>query len=59
MSFPELLGGGVGHHAVAHHQNSASSIERLQRMNRVHAGLLAAVLDGERNAETAKPRKRR
>jgi hypothetical protein len=50
MSFPELLGGGVGHHAVAHHQNSASSIDRLQRMNRLHAGLLADLLSRLRAA---------
>lgn len=45
INFPEILGGGLGHHAVAHHQNAQGSIDRLKQMNRVQVGLLADLLE--------------
>ncbi|MGV3620202.1 MAG: DUF1552 domain-containing protein [Archangium sp.] len=44
LSFNESLGGGNGHHAVAHHGGTQSSIDRLKQMNRVQSGLLADLL---------------
>lgn len=44
LSFAEQLGGGSGHHAVAHHGGTQSSIDRLKLMNRVQTGLLADLL---------------
>ncbi|PZR08429.1 MAG: hypothetical protein DI536_24945 [Archangium gephyra] len=44
LSFNEALGGGSGHHAVAHHGGTQSSIDRLKQMNRVQTGLLADLL---------------
>lgn len=44
LSFNESLGGGSGHHAVAHHGGTQSSIDRLKQMNRVQTGLLADLL---------------
>lgn len=45
ITFPELLGNGNGHHAVAHHGGTQSSIDRLKLMNRVQVGLLADLLE--------------
>ncbi len=44
LTFNEQLGGGNGHHAVAHHGGTQSSIDRLKLMNRVQTGLLADLL---------------
>lgn len=44
LSFNEMLGGGAGHHAVAHHGGTQSSIDRLKLMNRVQTALLADLL---------------
>ena len=44
MNFPEALGGGAGHHAVAHHGGTQSSINRLKQINQVQVGLLADLL---------------
>ncbi len=44
LYFPELLGGGAGHHSCAHHGGTVETIERLKRVNRVHTGLLADLL---------------
>ncbi len=45
MSFPEALGGGAGHHAVAHHGGTQSSIDRLKAINQVQAGIIADLVD--------------
>lgn len=50
LSFAEQLGSGLGHHAVAHHQQNASSIERLKQMNRLQVGLLADLLQKLKSA---------
>ncbi len=44
LVFPEAVGSGAGHHAVAHHGGSQSSIDRLRQMNRLQTGLLADLL---------------
>lgn len=44
LTFNEQLGGGNGHHAVAHHGGTQGSIDRLKLMNRVQTGLLADLL---------------
>lgn len=44
LTFNEMLGNGSGHHAVAHHGNTQSSIDRLKLMNRVQTGLFADLL---------------
>lgn len=44
MTFAESLGGGSGHHAVAHHGGTQSSIDRLKAINRVQIGLLSDLL---------------
>ena len=44
LNFPEALGGGAGHHAVAHHGGTASSINRLKQINGVQIGLLVDLL---------------
>ncbi len=44
INFPEALGGGAGHHAVAHHGGTQSSINRLKQINEVQVGLLADLL---------------
>lgn len=44
MNFPEALGGGAGHHAVAHHGGTQASINRLKQINEVQVGLLADLL---------------
>jgi Protein of unknown function (DUF1552) len=45
LNFPEALGAGNGHHAVAHHGGTQSSIDRLKATNRVQVGLLADLLE--------------
>jgi hypothetical protein len=45
LTFAESIGPGNGHHAVAHHQGSQASIERLKAANRVQVGLLADLLE--------------
>lgn len=45
LNFTEQLGSGNGHHAVAHHQQNATSIARLKQINRVQVGLLADLLE--------------
>ncbi len=45
MIFNEPLGGGLGHHASAHHLNGPAAIDRLKAINRVQAGLLADLLE--------------
>jgi hypothetical protein len=45
LTFAESIGAGDGHHAVAHHGGSPSSIERLKAVNRVQLGLLADLLE--------------
>lgn len=44
MTFAEAIGGGSGHHAVAHHGGTQASIDRLKQMNLVGTGLLADLL---------------
>lgn len=44
LNFPEPLGGGPGHHAVAHHGGTQSSIDRLKLINTVQTGLLADLI---------------
>lgn len=50
LTFPESLGAGGNHHAMAHHGGSASSITRLKAVNRVQTGLLADLLTKLRTA---------
>jgi len=50
LTFPESLGAGGNHHAMAHHGGSASSIARLKQVNRVQTGLLADLLTKLRTA---------
>ncbi|MFO0601213.1 MAG: DUF1552 domain-containing protein [Myxococcaceae bacterium] len=50
LSFPESLGAGAGHHAVAHHGGTQSSIDRLKLINQVQSGLFADLLDRLRTA---------
>lgn len=50
LSFPESLGAGGNHHAMAHHGGSATSIARLKQVNRVQTGLLADLLTKLRTA---------
>ncbi len=45
LTFEEVLGGGSGHHAVAHHGGSQPSIDRLKASTRVQVGLLADLLE--------------
>lgn len=45
ITFAESIGAGNGHHAVAHHGGSQSSIDRLKAANRVQVGLLADLLE--------------
>lgn len=45
MSFPEQLGGGMGHHAAAHHGNGNTNIDRMRSINRLQVGLLADLLE--------------
>lgn len=45
MDYAEALGGGLGHHASAHHLNGQVAIDRLKAINRVQAGLLADLLE--------------
>jgi hypothetical protein len=44
LNFPEALGAGAGHHAVAHHGGTQTSIDRLKQINVVQVGLLADLL---------------
>lgn len=50
LNFPESLGGGAGHHAVAHHGGTQSSIDRLKQVNQLQVGLLADLLEKLRTA---------
>lgn len=45
ITFAESIGAGNGHHAVAHHGGSQTSIDRLKAANRVQVGLLADLLE--------------
>jgi hypothetical protein len=44
MNFAESIAGGAGHHAVAHHGGTQSSIDKLKQINVVQTGLLADLL---------------
>lgn len=50
MNFAEAIGAGSGHHAVAHHGGTQSSIDRLKQINAVQVGLLADLLEKLRAA---------
>lgn len=50
ITFAESIGAGNGHHAVAHHGGSQTSIDRLKAANRVQVGLLADLLEKLKNA---------
>ena len=50
LNFPETLGGGSGHHAVAHHGGTPASIDRLKQINVVQMGLLGDLLERLRTA---------
>lgn len=50
LRFTEQLGGGVGHHACAHHQGNRTSIARLEQINRLQVGLFADLLDRLKSA---------
>lgn len=45
LNFPEALGAGNGHHAVAHHQGAQASINRLKQINQVQVELFADLVD--------------